>query len=444
MVTAMPWPIPLEEELLETLQRFKAVDEAQTGTITYDQYKQAGLWFTGDEDAKIPENPLEPMPFNRQEHLIETSISTVSPNDDFPETEENVTREERELKEEKDERDQKEEEIPENANTEKISMETLLKVFGGGNEVLDANRFASYLKIENIYAENFIKTFQDLDAKNLEPIEINILLKHPYMQDLIANYSDYKLPVRDLEDAEPDADYSFGCYSQLEVDGNQHSLTCAFDDPDINSTNLELQICVIFLEGNDYYPLFPLGSWKEIEEEDTGMGELANLNVSFNPESFLDCQIHEVNGIQSRDEVESFLQNDHPPQPDLPPEELENQEHGASVHSPNWLSEISVSIPETVRRDSPLRFLSRNLSACNTPTFPSSRSLDYRDDDRNGPHVYQDLLPSPGNTNGTLPQLFPLQSGILIPVCQRQPIPTSSVLNQEEAYVTMSSFYQNK
>lgn len=40
MVTAMPWPIPLEEELLETLQRFKAVDEAQTGTITYDQYKQ--------------------------------------------------------------------------------------------------------------------------------------------------------------------------------------------------------------------------------------------------------------------------------------------------------------------------------------------------------------------------------------------------------------------
>lgn len=74
----------------------------------------------------------------------------MSPNEEFPEAEENVTREERELKEEKDE---KEEEIPENANTEKISLETLLKVFGGGNEVLDANRFASYLKIENIYAE---------------------------------------------------------------------------------------------------------------------------------------------------------------------------------------------------------------------------------------------------------------------------------------------------
>ncbi|XP_027293607.1 interleukin-7 receptor subunit alpha [Cricetulus griseus] len=434
----------------------------------------------------------------------------------------------------------------------------------------------------------------------------------------------------DLEDAEPDADYSFGCYSQLEVDGNQHSLTCAFDDPDINSTNLELQICDVLLqmgcltlnklqrkyfvktgrfllignsnmcvklgeknltcknieiskivkpeapfglevvyrkEANDFLvtfntthskkkyvkhlmhdmayrpkkgesnwthvhlmntkttilertlkpkavyeikvrsipgtryfkgfwsdwspsstfktpdpwsrvrwdPVLPSISilsffsvvllviltcvlwkkrikpivWPSLPDHKKTLEQLCkkpqkNLNVSFNPESFLDCQIHEVNGIQSRDEVESFLQNDHPPQPDLPPEELENQEHGASVHSPNWLSEISVSIPETVRRDSPLRFLSRNLSACNTPTFPSSRSLDYRDDDRNGPHVYQDLLPSPGNTNGTLPQLFPLQSGILIPVCQRQPIPTSSVLNQEEAYVTMSSFYQNK
>ncbi|XP_057168180.1 interleukin-7 receptor subunit alpha isoform X2 [Ursus arctos] len=46
----------------------------------------------------------------------------------------------------------------------------------------------------------------------------------------------------EFEDAELD-DYSFSCYSQLEVDGTQHLLTCAFDDPDINSTNLEFEIC---------------------------------------------------------------------------------------------------------------------------------------------------------------------------------------------------------
>ncbi|VFV27941.1 kpl2 isoform cra_a [Lynx pardinus] len=71
LVISMPWPIPLEEELLETLQRFKAVDEEQLGTITFEQYMQAGLWFTRDEDLKIPENPLEPLPFNRKELLIE-------------------------------------------------------------------------------------------------------------------------------------------------------------------------------------------------------------------------------------------------------------------------------------------------------------------------------------------------------------------------------------
>lgn len=45
------------------------------------------------------------------------------------------------------------------------------------------------------FLKNFIKTFQDLGAKNLEPVEVNILLKHPYIQDLIANYLDYKIPV---------------------------------------------------------------------------------------------------------------------------------------------------------------------------------------------------------------------------------------------------------
>uniref|UniRef100_A0A8C4M5A4 Sperm flagellar 2 n=1 Tax=Equus asinus asinus TaxID=83772 RepID=A0A8C4M5A4_EQUAS len=210
---------------------------------------EAGLWFKGDEDVKIPENPLEPLPFNRQEHLIEfffrlfadyeknppqldytqmllyfachpdavegvyralsvaigthvfqpietpnlitekTSFLTdMSPIAESPEPEENVISEEREVREEKGE------EIPENANTEKISMETLLRVFQGGNDAQDPNRFSSQLKMENIYAENFIKVFQDLDAKNLEAIEVAVLLKHPFIQDLISSYSDYRIP----------------------------------------------------------------------------------------------------------------------------------------------------------------------------------------------------------------------------------------------------------
>ncbi|XP_058573249.1 sperm flagellar protein 2 [Neofelis nebulosa] len=252
LVISMPWPIPLEEELLETLQRFKAVDEEQLGTITFKQYMQAGLWFTRDEDLKIPENPLEPLPFNRKEHLIEfffrlfadyekdppqldytqmllyfachpdavegvyralsvatgtlvfqptktptfiaektSSFTDMSPIEEYPEHEGNFMSEERELREEKEE---KEEDIPANANTEKISLERLLKVFRGGKEVQDANRFASHLQIENADSENFIKVFQDLGAKNLEPVRVAVLLKHPFIQDLISSYSDYKIP----------------------------------------------------------------------------------------------------------------------------------------------------------------------------------------------------------------------------------------------------------
>uniref|UniRef100_A0A8C3VPU7 Sperm flagellar 2 n=1 Tax=Catagonus wagneri TaxID=51154 RepID=A0A8C3VPU7_9CETA len=252
LVAALPWPIPLEEELLETLQRFKAVDEEQQGTVTFEQYLQAGLWFTGDKDIKIPANPLEPLPFNRQEHLIEfffrlfadhnkeppqldytqmllyfachpdsvegvcralgvaigthvfqpiempvlvaekiSSLIDMSPAEEYPEPKGNFISEERELQEQ---REEKEEEISENVNTEMISMETLLRVFRGGNEPQDTNRFAGYSKTENMHSENFIKVFQDLGSKNLEPIEVAVLLKHPFIQDLILTYPDYKMP----------------------------------------------------------------------------------------------------------------------------------------------------------------------------------------------------------------------------------------------------------
>ena len=38
----------VEEELLETLQRFKALDTEQLGTVTYEQYKQVtpGPWWS--------------------------------------------------------------------------------------------------------------------------------------------------------------------------------------------------------------------------------------------------------------------------------------------------------------------------------------------------------------------------------------------------------------
>ncbi|EPQ11678.1 Interleukin-7 receptor subunit alpha [Myotis brandtii] len=408
----------------------------------------------------------------------------------------------------------------------------------------------------------------------------------------------------DLEDAEPD--YSFSCYSQLEVDGSQHLLSCAFDDPDVNSTHLEFEICdgllvvgclnfiklqeIYFIKTNkflligdskicvklgqriltcrkmsivhivkpeapfdvrviyreeandfvvtfntshlqkkyvknlihevayhqeknehdwmhvnlsstkltllqrklqpdamyeikvrsiptDYYKGFwsewsPSSHFRTPEAKGPGKesgqksqrtwlrqipGDLKhrtyisplgdemteiNLTVSFNPESFLDCQIHKVDGIQARDEVEGFLQDTFPAQL----EESEKQRLGGGVQGPNWPSKHAVITPKTFRGDASLQCLAGNVSVCGTPVLPPSRSPECREGGRNGPHVYQGLLLGPGTTNATLHPPFPFQSEILTlnPAAQGQLLLTPLGSNQEEAYVTMSSFYQNQ
>ncbi|XP_066095854.1 interleukin-7 receptor subunit alpha isoform X1 [Saccopteryx bilineata] len=166
-----------------------------------------------------------------------------------------------------------------------------------------------------------------------------------------------------------------------------------------------------------------------------------NLNVSFNPESFLDCQIHKVDGIQARDEVEGFLQDTFPTQPVEP----EKHSLGGGVQGPSGPSEHTLT-PKALRGDAPLRCLAVNVSVCDTPMLPSSRSPDCQDGGRKGPHVCQGLLLGSGNTNVTLPPLFSFPSEILTwnPASQGQSLLTSLGSSQEEAYVTMSSFYQNQ
>ncbi|XP_045296362.1 interleukin-7 receptor subunit alpha [Leopardus geoffroyi] len=445
-----------------------------------------------------------------------------------------------------------------------------------------------------------------------------------YLLQVVSGESGYA-QNGDFDDAELD-DYPFSCYSQLEVDGSQHLLTCTFDDPDVNSTNLEFEICgalldvkcltfnkmqemyfirtkkflligdseicvklkgkkitcrkmnvvkivkpeapfdirVIYREGandflvtfntshlqkkyvkellhevayrqekhendwmhvnlsstklallqrklqpdamyeikvrsipnHDYFegfwsewsPSFHFRTpeitgrmdpilltisilsffsvslmvilacalwkkrikpivWPSLPDHKKTLEQLCkkpkkNLNVSFNPESFLDCQIHKVDGIQAKDEAEGFLQDTSLPQP----EESEKQRLVGGVQSPTWPSEHAVITPKTFIGDSPLGCLAGNVSMCEALVLPSSRPPDFRDGDKNGPHVYQGLLLVPGTTNGPGPTPFPFQSGILTlnPAAQGQPILTSLGSSQEEAYVTMSSFYQNQ
>lgn len=45
------------------------------------------------------------------------------------------------------------------------------------------------------YLKLFIKMYQELGAEDLTPIAVELLLKHPFMEDLINTCQEYKLPV---------------------------------------------------------------------------------------------------------------------------------------------------------------------------------------------------------------------------------------------------------
>ncbi|KAG8512670.1 Interleukin-7 receptor subunit alpha [Galemys pyrenaicus] len=167
-----------------------------------------------------------------------------------------------------------------------------------------------------------------------------------------------------------------------------------------------------------------------------------NLNASFNPESFLDCQIHKVDGIQARDETEGFLQDTF----SLQVKESEKERLEVGVQEPCWLSQHAVITPKTSKGDSHFLRLAGNVSMCDVSVLPSSRSPDCKERGNNRPHVYQGLLNDPETTNSTVPAPFPFQVGILTvnPAAQGQLLLTSLGSSQEEAYVTMSSFCQNQ
>ncbi|XP_032371507.1 sperm flagellar protein 2 isoform X2 [Etheostoma spectabile] len=66
---ALPWPFPSLSQLLAVLQRFKAADTGDTGYINEKQYLQTELWFSTESVQPVPEDPSEPLPYDRLANL---------------------------------------------------------------------------------------------------------------------------------------------------------------------------------------------------------------------------------------------------------------------------------------------------------------------------------------------------------------------------------------
>ncbi|XP_063176486.1 sperm flagellar protein 2-like [Chroicocephalus ridibundus] len=173
LAAAQPWPVPSVTQLLKTLQSFKSVDVAGSGVVTQEYYMQVGLWFNEDEDLSITKSCTEPLPLDRIRNLLKTTpYTSIVPN-------------EKTLIED-------EKKVSNYTGEGIISVATLLKVFHTGGSK-DDHRFSNLDK-EGSYDKLFIKIYKELGTEDLRTIPVALLLKHPFIQDLINSYQEYKLP----------------------------------------------------------------------------------------------------------------------------------------------------------------------------------------------------------------------------------------------------------
>lgn len=72
-----PWTSPSTSQLLDLLHHYNRADTDHTGYISEDQYIQTGLWFPKDTEV-IPEDPLEPLPYDRYSSLCKLFFQLFS------------------------------------------------------------------------------------------------------------------------------------------------------------------------------------------------------------------------------------------------------------------------------------------------------------------------------------------------------------------------------
>lgn len=69
LAASQPWPQPTQTDLLDTLERFKVMDQQSTGCVTREQYEQVELWFQPVSKPISPENPSDPYSYDRLGNL---------------------------------------------------------------------------------------------------------------------------------------------------------------------------------------------------------------------------------------------------------------------------------------------------------------------------------------------------------------------------------------
>ncbi|XP_066568296.1 sperm flagellar protein 2 [Amia ocellicauda] len=226
LLAAYPWPYPTRTELLHTLGRFRALDPGSSGFITKEQFEQTELWFPDQHEHLEPEDPTEPVPFDRLANLKKflfmlfaehhapvarldyvnmllyfashpdpvqgfhraLSIATgthISPKKPSSQLLQSVPRITEEMALETEE--------PQTGKEEGVSITALLTVVcHGGTKTENHHRFCSHRKTKKEYSEDFCRIYRELGFGELDKIPYRILSQHSFMLDLIDSSLQYK------------------------------------------------------------------------------------------------------------------------------------------------------------------------------------------------------------------------------------------------------------
>lgn len=240
---AQPLPSPTQTELLETLQKFKEMDQKSTGCVTREQYDRMDIWFGNqssrseefDRAAKLKaalfdffaDHSKTPPVMNYISMLMYFSAScnanegflralSVASGTHMPRLPRPDTRamsrsdSNPDIMEDHSPSPPVPTDIPEDAINAKVPLDALYQVLHHGeNASGDSHRFSVSADPEDATSrEKLSSVYQELGSDNVEPLPFKVLVEHPLIQDVMAACQTYKaLDIRGiLNNPAPDID----------------------------------------------------------------------------------------------------------------------------------------------------------------------------------------------------------------------------------------------
>uniref|UniRef100_A0A8C2T707 Sperm flagellar 2 n=1 Tax=Coturnix japonica TaxID=93934 RepID=A0A8C2T707_COTJA len=195
LAAAQPWPVPSVTQLLKTLYSFMSVDVLGFDFVTLKDCMQLGLWFNGSEDLSITEDCTKRLPFDRLGNLVKFFFSLFADTGRFPallnyfemllyfashsDPVEGVYR------------------ALCVATRTYIQRKESSLVSADSKDVLYLTFYATEmpLVIFCFPLDHFLRVYKELGSEDLTPLPLELLLKHPFIQELIQKYQGYKLHV---------------------------------------------------------------------------------------------------------------------------------------------------------------------------------------------------------------------------------------------------------